>query len=113
MRVLEGVQQRLRIYIDETDQWQGRPLYAVLVETLRKGGFAGATVTRGVMGFGAHSVVHTSAVLRLSTGLPVVVECIDTPEHIAAFLEQAEALVEDGLVTLDEVRVLKYAPRKW
>jgi len=98
----------LRIFIGEADKLHGRPLYAVIVEEARRDGMAGATVLRGVMGFGAHSRLHTTKVLRLSEDLPMVVEIVDTPERIAAFLPRLDSWIQEGLVTLEKVRVIAY-----
>ncbi|NMB88662.1 MAG: CBS domain-containing protein [Chloroflexi bacterium] len=103
--------QRMRIYIGESDRWQGKPLYAALLETLKTGGVAGATVTRGVAGFGAHSHIHTAAVLRLSEDLPIVIDVVETPEKIQATLAEIAPMVREGLITLEEVRVVKYTHR--
>ena len=84
---IQGQAKRLRIYIGDSDLWRGKPLSAVLLETLKKEGLAGATVFRGVAGFGAHSRIHTAAILDLSTDLPIVIEVIDTPEKIQHALE--------------------------
>lgn len=99
---------RLRVFIGESDKWGGRPLYEVIVEEARKRGMAGATVLRGFLGFGAHSRIHTSKILRLSEDLPVVVEIVDTEEKLDAFLPDLDELVAEGLVTLERVRVITY-----
>lgn len=115
MRVLEGEQWMVRIFIGESDRWHGQPLANALVERLRKEGFAGATVLRGLAGFGARSVVHTTHLLELSQDLPLVIEVVDTEEHVKRLEPILEEMVSDGLVTLEKVRVLKYkpgAPRK-
>jgi len=98
----------LRIFIGESDKHGGRPLYEVIVESARKRGMAGATVLRGLMGFGANSRVHTAKVLRLSEDLPMVIEIVDTPERIAAFLPELDELIGEGLVTLEKIRVITY-----
>lgn len=98
----------LRVFIGESDKHHGRPLYEVIVELARQRGLAGATVLRGMMGFGAHSRLHTAKVLRLSEDLPIVIEIVDKPERIAAFLPELDRLIEEGLVTLEKVRVLAY-----
>lgn len=103
--------QLLAIYIGESDKWRGRPLYAVILETLKQEGIAGATVTRGVAGFGAHSRIHTAAILRLSEDLPLVVQVIDSPEHIERALEAVSPLVREGLITRQPVEVLRYTHR--
>lgn len=103
--------QRLVIYIGEADRWRGKPLYAALLETLKAMGMAGATVTRGAAGFGAHSRIHTAAILRLSEDLPLRIEVIDTREKIAQALETIAPMVTEGLITLEQVQVVKYTHR--
>lgn len=98
----------LRIFIGETDKRGGRPLYEVIVEEARKRGMAGATVLRGTLGFGANSRIHTAKILRLSEDLPMVVEIVDTPERIQAFLPDLDGMIGEGLVTLEKVRVIAY-----
>lgn len=110
MRVLEGEQWMVRIFIGESDRWQGRALSDALVERLRKEGFAGATVLRGLAGFGARSVVHTAHLLELSQDLPLVIEVVDTEEHVKRLEPILDEMVADGLVTLEKVKVLKYKP---
>jgi PII-like signaling protein len=109
MRVLDGEQRLVRVFIGESDAWRGRPLASALVERLRAEGFAGATVLRGTAGFGAHSVVHTSQILRLSQDLPVLIEVVDTPERVERLLPILDEMVVEGLVTVETVRVLRYA----
>jgi len=98
----------LRIFIGESDKQHGRPLYEVIVEEARKKGLAGATVLRGTLGYGASSRIHTAKILRLSEDLPMVVEIVDKPERIAAFLPDLDNLIGEGLVTLEKVRVILY-----
>lgn len=102
---------RLTIYIGESDRWQGKPLYAALLEALKKEGVAGATVTRGVAGFGAHSRIHTAAILRLSEDLPLRIEVIDSPEKIDHTVDLVAPMVREGLITVDDVQVVKYTHR--
>ena len=109
MRVLDGEQVLVRIFIGESDTWHHRPLSEALLERLRKEGFAGATVFQAVAGFGAHSVVHTSHILRLSQDLPIVIEVVDTQEHVERLLPILDEMVAEGLVTLEKARVVKYA----
>lgn len=104
--------ERLRVFLGESDKRQGRPLYEVIVTEARRHGLAGATVLRGMMGFGAHSRIHTAKVLRLSEDLPMVVEIVDIPEQIAAFLPVLDELIDEGLVTLETVRVQIYRHRE-
>lgn len=110
MRVLEGEQWMVRIFIGESDAWRGRPLAHALVERLRREGFAGATVLRGLAGFGARSVVHTAHLLELSQDLPLVIEVVDSEEHVQRLEPILDEMVGDGLVTLEKVRVLRYKP---
>jgi len=105
---LEGEGCLLRIYIGEQDKWHHSPLYEAIVLKARELGMAGATVLRGPMGFGAHSHMHTAKILRLSEDLPVVIEIVDTDEKIRTFLPEFDAMVKDGLITLEKVRVIKY-----
>jgi PII-like signaling protein len=98
----------IRIFIGEGDKCCGKPLYEAIVETAKKKGLAGATVLRGTLGFGAHSRLHTAKVLRLSEDLPMVVEIVDEPEKIEAFLPDLDKMVTEGLVTIEKVRVLMY-----
>ncbi len=98
----------LRVFIGESDKRGGKPLYQVIVEEARRRGMAGATVLRGTLGFGVHSRIHTSKVLRLSEDLPMVIEIVDTPERIEAFLPDLDKLVDEGMITMEKVRVLAY-----
>jgi len=98
----------LRIFVAEGDKHDGRPLYEVMLEEARRRGLAGATVLRGTLGFGAHSRIHTAKILRLSEDLPMVVEIVDHPDRIAAFLPDLDGLIDEGLVTLERVRVIMY-----
>jgi uncharacterized protein len=100
--------QLLRIFIGESDHWEGRPLYEAIVRRAREAGLAGATVIRGLEGFGAHSRLHTTRILRLSEDLPVVVEIVDVAEKIEAFLPALDEMVDEGMVTLEKVRVIAY-----
>lgn len=109
--LMEKKAKRLSIYIGESDHWRGKPLYVALLETLRTHGTAGATVTRGLAGFGAHSVVHTATILRLSMDLPLIIHVIDTPEKINAVLKIITPMVGEGLIILEDVEVVKYTHR--
>jgi len=111
MRILDGEQLLMRIFIGEADRHGKVPLYQALVEMFRREKLAGATVLRGVMGFGAKSHLHTANLLRLSQDLPMVVEVVDSPEKVEAVLPRLDAMVSEGLVTLEKVRVLRYAPK--
>ncbi len=112
MRILDGEQVLVRIFIGEGDKWRHRPLSEALLERLRKDGFAGATVFHGVAGFGARSVLHTAHLLRLSEDLPVVIEVVDTEERVERLLPILDEMVSEGLVTLEKARVVKYAAGK-
>jgi PII-like signaling protein len=98
----------LRIFIGESDKHHGRPLYEVIVEEARRRHLAGATVLRGTLGFGASSRIHTAKILRLSEDLPMVIEIVDRPERIAEFLPDLDAMIGEGLVTLERVRIIAY-----
>jgi uncharacterized protein len=108
----EGERTLMRIHIGESDKWHGKPLHEVIVTMLRKGGFSGATVLRGVSGFGGSSVYHTDKLLRLSQDLPIVVEVIETQERIDQILPRLDEIVEGGLITLEKVRVILYRATK-
>lgn len=109
VRQLEGEQTLMRIFVGESDRHGHQPLYLALVETLRRHGLAGATVLRGVAGFGASSVVHTTGILRLSADLPIVVEVVDAQERLERVLPALDAMMGGGLVTMERVRVIRYA----
>ncbi len=98
----------LRIFIGESDKFEGRPLYQVIVERARRRELAGATVLRGYLGFGANSRIHSARVLRLSEDLPMVIEIVDEPERINAFITELDGLIGEGLVTLEKVEVILY-----
>jgi len=98
----------LRIFIGESDRFGHQPLYEAIVLRAREAGLAGATVTRGVMGFGKHSILHTAKILRLSEDLPMVVEIADSLEHIEEFMPALSEMIGDGLVTLERIRVIHY-----
>jgi len=98
----------LRIFVGESDKHDGRPLYEWVVQKAREQGLAGATVLRGLEGFGAHSRVHTAKVLRLANDLPIVIEIVDTEEKIEAFLPLIDDAIEEGLATIERVEVRFY-----
>lgn len=102
----------MRIHIGESDKWRGKPLYEAIVEMLRKEGFSGATVLRGVAGYGGSSVYHTDKILRLSQDLPIVLEVIESAERIEQILPRLDEMVDGGLITLEKVRVILYRPAK-
>jgi len=98
----------LRVFVGESDKHGHIPLYEAIILKARETGLAGATVLRGVMGFGRHSVMHTAKILRLSEDLPMIVEIVDSLEKIEAFLPILDTMVPEGLVTLEQVRVIHY-----
>lgn len=108
MTRLEGDGKLVRIFIGESDTWHGKPLYQAIVERVRKEGLAGATVVRGIEGFGADSHMHTSRILRLSEDLPVVIEIVDTEERIARVLPLLDEMVTEGMVTVETVHIVAY-----
>jgi hypothetical protein len=108
MHGLTGDRVLMRIHIGERDRFHGRPLYEAIVNLLRERHYAGATVTRAIMGFGATARLHTDKVLRLSVDLPIVVECVDTEEKIDAVLPDLDQMIGGGLITLEKVRVIVY-----
>jgi len=106
----KGERTLMRIFIGESDKYQGKPLYEALLERLRRKGLAGATVLRGVAGFGASSVVHTDKVLRLSLDLPLIIEVVETEEAIQTILADLDEMIGGGLITLERARVIMYRP---
>ncbi len=98
----------LRVFLGESDKWQGRPLYEAIVMKARELHLAGATVLRGPMGFGAKSRLHTAKILRLSEDLPIIIEIVDAKEKIDTLLPHIDDMVKEGLVTLERVQVIKY-----
>jgi len=100
--------QLLRIFIGESDRWHGKPLYEAIILKAREMGIAGATMMRGLMGFGAASRIHTAKILRLSEDLPIVIEIVDSADKIDALVPVIEEMVEEGLITLEKVRVIQY-----
>jgi len=98
----------VRIFIGESDKHDGKPLYQAIVEMLRSEGMAGATVLRGIEGFGAASHLHTHRILRLSEDLPIVIEAVDRAERIDAILPKLDELVGEGMVTVERVEVIAY-----
>lgn len=109
---LSGEAKLLRIFIGESDRWKGKPLYEAIVLEAKAQGLAGATVFKGFMGFGAHSRIHTAKILQLSEDLPVMIEIVDSAEKIEAFLPVLEGMVQEGLVTLEKVEVIRYQARR-
>ena len=112
MHGLTGERVLMRIHIGERDKHHGKPLYEAIVHLLRERHLAGATVFRGIMGFGASAGIHTEKVLRLSLDLPLVVECVDTEEKIQAILPELDEMIGGGLITLERARVIVYRPER-
>jgi PII-like signaling protein len=108
---LNGSAQRLTIFIGESDRWHHRPLYHEIVERARRDGLAGASVIRGIEGFGASSHIHTTRLLSLSEDLPLAVVIVDTEDKIRGFLPQLDELISEGLVLIDDVDVVRYVGR--
>jgi PII-like signaling protein len=104
----EGAGKLLRIFVGESDRAGAQPLYIAIVELARREGLSGATVFKGIEGFGGHSVVHAARVFELSMDLPVLIEIVDTAERIAAFIPLLDDLINDGLITLENVEVIRY-----
>ena len=105
---IEGEGQLLRIFVGESDRWEGRPLHEAIVLAAREAGLAGATVLRGMSGFGANSRIHTTKILRLSEDLPIVIEIVDRAEKIQAILPVLDRMVTEGMMTLERVQVIAY-----
>lgn len=103
-----GERTLMRVFIGESDKYHGRPLYEALVDLFRQKGLAGATVLRGVAGYGASSTIHTDKVLRLSLDLPIIIELVETQEAIDAVLPELDAMIGGGLITLEKARVILY-----
>lgn len=108
---LRGPAKRLTVLVGETDRWHHRPLYTEIVHRAYAAGMAGATVLRGIEGYGASRHLHTSRILSLSEDLPVAVVIIDDPERVAAFLPQLDELIGEGMVVVDDVEVITYRGR--
>ncbi|HHW15337.1 MAG TPA: DUF190 domain-containing protein [Firmicutes bacterium] len=105
---IEGQARELRIYIGESDQYGGKPLYRAIVEMMKREGLAGVTVMRGIEGFGANSRIHTANILRLSEDLPMVIVTVDSQSKIDKILPRLNEMVTEGLITIHEVDVIKY-----
>jgi PII-like signaling protein len=108
----EGERTLMRIHIGESDKWHGKSTYQAILELFRKEGFSGATVLRGVGGYGSTSVYHTDKILRLSQDLPIIIEVVEYTERIEAILPRLDEMVDGGLITLEKVRVILYRSRK-
>lgn len=107
----DGPARRLTIIIGEDDTWHGKPLYTEIVHRAHAAGLAGASVFRGIEGFGASNHIHTTRILSLSDDLPVAIVIVDSSEKVAAFLTEIEPLVTEGLITADDVEVIRYQGR--
>jgi PII-like signaling protein len=108
---IKGSGKQIKIFIGASDQWHQVPLYSAIVKRAREEGLAGATVMQGAEGFGAHSRIHTTRILRLSEDLPVVIEIVDKPERIEKFLPVLDEMVTEGLVTVQDVDIAVYRHR--
>ena len=109
---IEGEGRLLRIFVGEGDRYEGRPLHLHIVTRAQEMGLAGATVLRGLEGFGAHSRLHTARILRLSEDLPLVIEIVDRKDRIDRFLEELDDCVDEGLITLEDVKIIRYGSRR-
>jgi uncharacterized protein len=105
---LEGERTLMRIHIGESDRSHGKPLYEAIVELLRRDGFSGVTVLRGVGGYGSTSIYHTEKILRLSQDLPIVIETVESAERVEHMLPRLDEMIGGGLITLEKVRVILY-----
>ncbi len=108
MPKITSMAKRLRIYLGEADTWRGQPLYQAIVRKAKELDLAGASVFRGLEGYGANSRIHTARILDLSADLPVLVELIDSEEYIAKLLPFLDEMVQEGMVTIDDIEVIKY-----
>jgi PII-like signaling protein len=109
---MEGEGKLLRIFVGESDRFEGKPLFEAIVESVRREGLAGATVLRGIEGYGAGSHLHTSRILRLSEDLPVLIEIVDSEENIDRVLPMLDSMVGDGMMTIEKVHVITYRGSK-
>ncbi len=107
---IEGSAKLLRIFLGESDRWRRQPLYVAIVEEMRKAGLGGATVLKGVLGYGGQSVVHAARVFDLSTDLPIIIEVVDAEDKVRAFLPALDAMMTEGLITMETVEVIAYRP---
>ncbi len=108
MRMINGEQCLMRIFLGEGDRWQHRPLSEALVELFRRNNFAGVTVLHGVAGYGAHSVYHTDKLLELSTDLPVIIETVEERRRIELIMAEINDMMSGGMITLEKVEVIRY-----
>jgi PII-like signaling protein len=107
----QGTGKLLRVFVGESNRWHGQPLYTAIVEELRRAGLAGATVFRGIEGYGAHQVVHAARVFDLAADLPILIEVIDDEARIRAALPILGSMIQEGRVTLESVEVIRYGPK--
>jgi PII-like signaling protein len=112
MTRFSGEKVLMRIFLGESDKVGHRPLYEVLVEFFKQEGFAGATVLRGVAGFGAHSVFHTDKLLRLSLDLPIIIEVVESQEKIDAVMPRIDEMMNGGMITLEKATVIRYLSKE-
>jgi PII-like signaling protein len=110
MHGFKGERTLMRIHIGERDRYHGKPLYQAIIEMLRERHYAGATVLRGIAGFGASARMRTDRVEVLSLDLPIVIECVETAERIDAVLPELDGMIGGGLITLERARVIMYRP---
>ena len=111
MAKIKAHAKRLRIYIGEADSWEGKSLYKALVLKAKELDLAGATVFQGCMGYGANSRIHTARLIDLSADLPIMIEIIDSAEYIEKFLPYLDKMVKEGMVTVDDIQVIKYGKK--
>ena len=111
MAKIKAHAKRLRIYIGEADSWEGKSLYKALVLKAKELDLAGATVFQGCMGYGANSRIHTASLIDLSADLPIMIEIIDSAEYIEKFLPYLDKMVKEGIVTVDDIQVIKYGKK--
>ncbi len=111
MAKIKAHAKRLRIYIGEADSWEGKSLYKALVLKAKELDLAGATVFQGCMGYGANSRIHTASLIDMSADLPIVIEIIDSAEYIERFIPFLDKMVKEGMVTLDDIEVIKYGKK--
>ena len=111
MAKIKAHAKRLRIYIGEADSWEGKSLYKALVLKAKELDLAGATVFQGCMGYGANSRIHTASLIDLSADLPLMIEIIDSAEYIEKFLPYLDLMVKEGMVTVDDIQVIKYGKK--
>ncbi|AKG53885.1 hypothetical protein DGWBC_1233 [Dehalogenimonas sp. WBC-2] len=108
MRKIEGEQILMRLFIGESDIYLGKPLFMAIIELFKERGLAGATVLRGIAGYGARSRIHSTHLLRLSQDLPIIIEVVDSQEHLDGVFPEIEKMMGDGLITTEKVKVLRY-----